>query len=91
MVADGWFFCRKAQTHIGPLLARIGIGAVAGKALPPREQEVLVQLLQGRTDKEIRVRLGISEETVHWHIARLFREYGVHRRQDLIRKLLHQG
>lgn len=89
VVAGGWYFCRKAQAHVGPLLARIGLGAVADKALPPREQEVLVQLLQGRTDKEIGVRLGISEETVHWHIARLFRDFEVHRREDLLRKVLH--
>ena len=78
VLAGGWCFCQKAQAHIG-------LGTLAGKALPPREQEVLVQVLQGRTDKEIALRLGLSEETVHWHVARLFREFEVHRREDLIR------
>lgn len=88
-VVDGrWHFCRKAQEQLGPLLARLGLGALAGKALHSREQDVLVQLLQLHTDKEIAKRLGISEETVHWHLVRLFRDYEVHRREDLIRKVL---
>ncbi len=90
-LAGGWCFCQKAQAHIGRFLSQCGTSAVAPGALSPREHQILVHLLQFRTNKEIATRLGLSEETVHWHLARLFREFEVHRREDLIRKVLHQG
>ena len=90
-LAGGWWFCQKAQAHIGCFLSQCGASAVAAGALSPREHQVFTHLLQFRTDKDIAARLGISEETVHQHLARLFQRFGVHHREDLVRRLLRPG
>ena len=90
-LAGGWCFCQKAQAHIGHFLSQCGTSAVAPDALSPREHQVLVHLLQFRTDKDIAERLGISEETVHVHLRRLFQAFGVHSRNELVRKFLRLG
>lgn len=40
--------------------------------LTPREQEVLQQLAGGLTNRQIAVRLGISEHTVKYHISSIY-------------------
>ena len=45
-----------------------------------REQEVLEMLVEGRSNKEIGVPLGIGERTVKAHIAKLLRKIGVQNR-----------
>ena len=42
--------------------------------LTPRQLEILSSIAQGRTNKEIAVALGISERTVKFHVASLFRK-----------------
>jgi DNA-binding NarL/FixJ family response regulator len=56
----------------------------AGGAQPPfaaaltsRELEVLRLLAAGLTNREIAVRLVISEHTVHRHVTNLYRRLGV--------------
>jgi DNA-binding NarL/FixJ family response regulator len=48
-----------------------------------REQQVLEQLLQAGSNREIAERLGIEERTVKCHIARLMRKAGVNNRTSL--------
>lgn len=43
------------------------------KLLTGREREVLAELVQGLTNKEIAARLGISEKTVEKHLESIFR------------------
>jgi DNA-binding NarL/FixJ family response regulator len=59
--------------------------------LPQRRQESLVCLGANLTNKEIARRLGISFNTVHVHLDRLFRKSGAHRPEQLVRKLLGGG
>jgi DNA-binding NarL/FixJ family response regulator len=42
--------------------------------LTPRQLEILSLIARGRTNKEIAVVLGISERTVKFHVASLFRK-----------------
>jgi DNA-binding NarL/FixJ family response regulator len=49
-----------------------------------REQEVLDALLENLANKEIAVRLNISERTVKFHVSNLLSKFGVRRRADLI-------
>ena len=91
VLTGGWCLCHKAQAQIGRLLSQCGTSAVAPGALSPREQQIFVHLLQLRTDKDIAARLGISEETIHVHLRRLFQAFGVHSRNELVRKLLRLG
>ena len=49
-------------------------GGTSQPDLTPRQLEILSSIAQGRTNKEIAVALGISERTVKFHVASLFRK-----------------
>ncbi|MCR2763929.1 LuxR C-terminal-related transcriptional regulator [Microbacterium sp. zg.B48] len=50
--------------------------------LGPREAEVLSLLIAGQRNREIAVNLGISENTVKFHVAKIFRKLGVASRAE---------
>jgi len=49
-----------------------------------REREVLELLLENLSNKEIAVRLFVSERTVKFHVSNLLSKFGVQRRTELI-------
>ncbi|MFC4173472.1 LuxR C-terminal-related transcriptional regulator [Microvirga sp. GCM10011540] len=49
-------------------------------ALTPRQQNVLDLLIQGKSNKEIALALGLGEGTVKIHMAAIFRYFGVNNR-----------
>lgn len=49
-----------------------------------REQQILLLLVQGMTNKEIGHHLGIAEDTVKKHLQHVYRKFGVRRRASLI-------
>jgi DNA-binding CsgD family transcriptional regulator len=59
--------------------------------LSPREQEVLVILAEGRTDRDIAARLFISERTVHVHVRRILAKLGVSSRTEAAGVAIRQG
>ncbi len=52
------------------------------KALSPREREVLALVAQGGTNREIALRLVISEVTARNHVSHILEKLGVHRRAE---------
>jgi DNA-binding NarL/FixJ family response regulator len=58
------------------------------EALSPREQEVLDFLSQGFLYKEIAEKLGISYETVHTYIRRIYEKLQVRTRTEAVAKFL---
>lgn len=52
----------------------------------PREKEVFLLMIQGRSRSYIAKRLFISEETVKTHVSRLYKKADVHSKQELIDK-----
>ena len=54
-----------------------------GVSLTPRERAVVTHLLDGRTNDEIAVALGITTRTVEAHLARLFERLGIASRTEL--------
>lgn len=53
----------------------------------PREKEVVKSLLEGKSNKQIALALGISTRTVEFHLNNLFEKMGVSSRVELILKL----
>jgi DNA-binding CsgD family transcriptional regulator len=53
------------------------------EVLSDREQEVVIWAVQGMTNKEIAVKLGISAKTVKTHLQHVFRKLKVRRRVQL--------
>jgi DNA-binding CsgD family transcriptional regulator len=58
------------------------------QGLTQREQQVVAVLLEGRSNREIARRLGITEGTVKIHLHNVFQKTGVIRRVALITKVM---
>jgi DNA-binding CsgD family transcriptional regulator len=67
---------------LGTKLARYDAPSVL--ALPPRLREVLTYLMQGASEKEIALELGISRHTVHYHVKQLHERFGANSRAELL-------
>jgi DNA-binding CsgD family transcriptional regulator len=59
--------------------------------ISPRELDVLKQIAQGRSTKEIAAQLEVSPNTVKTHTARLFEKLSAKRRTDAINKARELG
>ena len=69
----GWISQRVAE-KLTQVLQRNKDG---GNDLTPREMDVLRHVVEGKTNGEIGVALGISEKTVEKHLESIFRKMGV--------------
>ena len=52
-----------------------------------REEEVVALLLQGKSNKQIAITLGITTRTVEFHISHIYEKTGVSSRAEAIIKL----
>lgn len=59
--------------------------------LTRREGEVLSQLLEGKTNREIAQALVIEESTVETHLDRIYRKLRVSNRTAAVVKAIHLG
>jgi DNA-binding NarL/FixJ family response regulator len=59
--------------------------------LSPRELEVLALVAEGYSNKEIGVRLFVTEQTVKFHLANVFRKLGARNRTEAARSAMHKG
>jgi|GEM_PF-3525259 DNA-binding CsgD family transcriptional regulator len=55
--------------------------------LTPRERQVLLLLTQGRNYKSIAEKLGITTNTVKFHVGHIYDKFGVYNRQELLELL----
>lgn len=60
-------------------------------ALSQREREVLAAVADGRRNKEIAARLGISERTVKAHLVSVFNKLGVDSRAGAVAAAMRRG
>jgi len=82
--AGGLAVCVRAEKLLLASLRRMA-GAGAGLGLSWREQELMFCLCQHRSHKECAAILGISEATVHAHVANVFKKLNVHDRESAVR------
>jgi DNA-binding NarL/FixJ family response regulator len=65
-------------------------GPVA-EALTPREIEVLELLAEGLSNKAIATELGVSDQTVKFHVASISGKLGAANRTDAVRLAVRRG
>lgn len=65
--------------------------ALGGEALTPRERDVLGLLSAGEPNKRIASRLGVTENTVKYHLSALYGKLGVSSRAGAVREGLRRG
>jgi two-component system, NarL family, response regulator NreC len=65
-----------------------GLPPAMSEFLSTREREVVRDMIQGLTNREVATRLGISEKTVKTHLSAVFRKLHIRRWVDLLRILL---
>lgn len=70
-----------------------GLSSSKGKVqtLTSRQREILIQMADGKLNKQIAFDLGLSERTVKMHRAALFRALGVKTSADAIRIAVEAG
>ena len=86
---DAYFISPEGRLRFGP--AADADDDVAAGALTARELEVLAHLADGLSNKAIAARLGISDETVKFHLSAIFGKLGASNRTDAVRQALRKG
>jgi DNA-binding NarL/FixJ family response regulator len=61
------------------------------ESLTLRETQVLELVADGLSNKEIASRLGVSDETVKFHLASVLGKLGASNRTDAVRRALRRG
>jgi DNA-binding NarL/FixJ family response regulator len=70
---------------------RRGDGEPFDEPLTRREIEVLEHLAEGLSNKAIAARLGISDQTVKFHVASICGKLGAANRTDAVRRAVRRG
>jgi DNA-binding NarL/FixJ family response regulator len=74
-----------------PSLLEVALTARRWRPLSEREQDVVRQVLQGRSNDEIAGVLGISPKTVETHLTRLYDRFAVSSRTELALRAEREG
>jgi DNA-binding NarL/FixJ family response regulator len=69
----------------------ISPGAPYSESLTAREHEVLALLAEGLPNKAIAHSLGISDQTVKFHVAAIIGKLGATNRTDAVRRAIRRG
>ncbi len=73
------------------LVADASPGVELVESLTPRELQVLELVADGLPNKSIALRLGVSDETVKFHLGSVFGKLGASNRTDAVRLALRRG
>ena len=76
---------------VAKYLGSAEVGADPLDRLTPRHREVLQLIAEGRTSKEMSVRLGISVRTVEVHRAQIMERLDIHDIAGLVRYAITAG
>ena len=88
IAADAWLVATATRDDID---VDVDLGLDRHEALTARELEVLELLAQGLANKSIALRLGISDQTVKFHVASICGKLGAVNRTDAARRALRRG
>jgi DNA-binding NarL/FixJ family response regulator len=89
--SDAFVLGADVVTATGTGAPNIDRGAVIEEPLTSREVQVLELLAQGLSNKSIASRLGISDQTVKFHVASISGKLGAINRTDAVRRAVRRG
>ncbi len=86
----------RGNVYLSPGISRAVVQEIMNKTtsfemLTPRERQVLQQIAEGRTTKEIAVQLGISSKTAASHRARLMEKLDIHETAGAVKYAIRLG
>ncbi len=76
-------------THVGKADAAAGPSQESG--LTPRERDVLTEVARGGRTREVALRLGISENTVNFHLKNIFGKLHLRNRAEVVAWAVQRG
>jgi DNA-binding NarL/FixJ family response regulator len=82
--ADGWIVAPEEQSDEEDSF-------VTPEALTPRELEVLALVADGLPNKAIAARLGVSDQTIKFHVASICGKLSAANRTDAVRRAIRRG
>ncbi|MBY0456286.1 MAG: helix-turn-helix transcriptional regulator [Gemmataceae bacterium] len=85
---------RLFHAELGRLIGPVLVSAddpFSPSRLPPRVREALACLLEGDSEKQIALRMGLSRATVHQYVTALYRHYQVTSRAELLARVLRRS
>ena len=82
---------RRNDTDVGRALTARQLDDEIEEPLTPREVEVVELLAEGLSNKAIAARLGISDQTVKFHVASISGKLGAANRTDAVRRAVRRG
>lgn len=89
--ADAYVVAAAAGQPSRPPTRREQDEDVVVEPLTPREIEVLQLLAEGLPNKGIAARLGISDQTVKFHVASICGKLGASNRTEAVRRAVRRG
>ncbi|GIX21388.1 MAG: hypothetical protein KatS3mg121_0171 [Gammaproteobacteria bacterium] len=88
---DGGALLLRLAPHLDAAFRRVLPASTHAPVLTAREREVLLWLSEGKSVWEMARILHISEHTVKYHLARLYRKLGASNRVQALRSALARG
>jgi DNA-binding CsgD family transcriptional regulator len=62
--------------------------ALRGLGMPPQQQDIALRMAQGKSNQEIAQEMGLSPNTVAYHIKQIFSKLNAHGRAETISRIL---
>jgi len=92
---DAYLMAARGTTGAEPLVSTPARTARAAgptvETLTPRELQVLALVADGLSNREVGAALGVSDETVKFHLGSVFGKLGASNRTDAVRQALRRG
>jgi len=64
---------------------------VRGRSLTIREQEILGLMAAGKSNREIALQVGVSDNTIKRHVSNIFNKLAANTRAMAVRRALESG
>jgi DNA-binding CsgD family transcriptional regulator len=77
--------CKVVGAHVP------GGGAAEGVGLSPRMRQTLEALMVGDSEKQIAIKLKVSQHTVHVYVKQLYNRFGANSRGELLARFVRGG